>query len=89
MLTFGFNCIHGIYRYASLYFCFCIDQEDNELEILEIIHHYVETLDRYFGSVCTLFFYFLLMASYVKKLTSLFTLLCFIFNVHLFYNMNY
>ncbi|XP_040368140.1 AP-1 complex subunit sigma-2-like [Rosa rugosa] len=41
-------------RYASLYFCMCIDQEDNELEILEIIHHYVEILDRYFGSVCEL-----------------------------------
>lgn len=38
-------------RYASLYFCMCIDQEDNELEVLEIIHHYVEILDRYFGSV--------------------------------------
>ncbi|KAK8488317.1 hypothetical protein V6N12_063781 [Hibiscus sabdariffa] len=37
-------------RYASLYFCMCIDQDDNELEILEIIHHYVEVLDRYFGS---------------------------------------
>ncbi|KAI5315301.1 hypothetical protein L3X38_044477 [Prunus dulcis] len=22
-------------RYASLYFCMCIDQEDNELEVLE------------------------------------------------------
>lgn len=38
-------------RYASLYFCMCIDEEDNELEVLEIIHHYVEILDRYFGSV--------------------------------------
>ncbi|KAG8657683.1 AP-1 complex subunit sigma-2 isoform X2 [Manihot esculenta] len=37
-------------RYASLYFCMCIDQDDNELEVLEIIHHYVEILDRYFGS---------------------------------------
>ncbi|KAA3463056.1 AP-1 complex subunit sigma-1 [Gossypium australe] len=41
-------------RYASLYFCMCIDEDDNELEILEIIHHYVEVLDRYFGSVCEL-----------------------------------
>ncbi|KAL6271026.1 hypothetical protein ACE6H2_027937 [Prunus campanulata] len=41
-------------RYASLYFCMCIDQEDNELEVLEMIHHYVEILDRYFGSVCEL-----------------------------------
>lgn len=29
----------------------CIDEADNELEVLEIIHHYVEILDRYFGSV--------------------------------------
>ncbi|GER49109.1 AP-1 complex subunit sigma-1 [Striga asiatica] len=41
-------------RYASLYFCMCIDRDDNELEILEIIHHFVEILDRYFGSVCEL-----------------------------------
>ncbi|KAM7253136.1 hypothetical protein ACFE04_025754 [Oxalis oulophora] len=41
-------------RYAGLYFCMCIDQDDNELEALDIIHHYVETLDRYFGSVCEL-----------------------------------
>jgi AP-1 complex subunit sigma 1/2 len=38
-------------RYASLYFCMCIDADDNELEVLEIIHHFVEILDRYFGSV--------------------------------------
>ena len=43
-------------RYASLYFCMCIDQEDNELEVLEIIHHFVEILDRYFGSVSELLF---------------------------------
>ncbi|CAL1414911.1 unnamed protein product [Linum trigynum] len=41
-------------RYASLYFCMCIDDEDNELEALEVIHHFVEILDRYFGSVCEL-----------------------------------
>ncbi|KAH7522868.1 hypothetical protein JRO89_XSUnG0092200 [Xanthoceras sorbifolium] len=41
-------------RYAGLYFCMCIDQDDNELETLDIIHHYVEILDRYFGSVCEL-----------------------------------
>ena len=29
----------------------CMDEEDNELEVLEIIHHFVEILDRYFGSV--------------------------------------
>ncbi|KAK7276587.1 hypothetical protein RIF29_17730 [Crotalaria pallida] len=48
----GFKVVYK--RYASLYFCICNDQEDNELETLSIIHHYVETLDRYFGSVCEL-----------------------------------
>ena len=41
-------------RYASLYFCCGIEQEDNELLCLEIIHRYVELLDKYFGSVCEL-----------------------------------
>ncbi|ROT69629.1 AP-1 complex subunit sigma-2 [Penaeus vannamei] len=41
-------------RYASLYFCCAIEQEDNELLTLEIIHRYVELLDKYFGSVCEL-----------------------------------
>ncbi|KAJ4702380.1 AP complex subunit sigma [Melia azedarach] len=48
----GFKVVYK--RYAGLYFCMCIDPDDNELEILDIIHHYVETLDRYFGSVCEL-----------------------------------
>ncbi|XP_055386964.1 AP-1 complex subunit sigma-2 isoform X3 [Condylostylus longicornis] len=37
-------------RYASLYFCCAIEQNDNELLTLEIIHRYVELLDKYFGS---------------------------------------
>ena len=41
-------------RYASLYFCCATDQNDNELLTLEIIHRYVELLDKYFGSVCEL-----------------------------------
>ena len=41
-------------RYASLYFAVCIDPGDNELLALEIIHIYVEVLDRYFGNVCEL-----------------------------------
>jgi len=41
-------------RYASLYFCAAIDNTDNELATLEIIHRYVELLDKYFGSVCEL-----------------------------------
>jgi len=41
-------------RYASLYFLCGIDQSDNELLTLELIHRYVELLDKYFGSVCEL-----------------------------------
>ncbi|KAJ1917921.1 AP-1 complex subunit sigma-2, partial [Mycoemilia scoparia] len=40
--------------YASLFFIAGIDMEDNELITLEIIHRYVEILDRYFGNVCEL-----------------------------------
>lgn len=40
-------------RYASLYFCCAIEQNDNELLTLEVIHRYVELLDKYFGSVST------------------------------------
>ncbi|GAA5946552.1 hypothetical protein JCM21900_005921 [Sporobolomyces salmonicolor] len=41
-------------RYASLFFVCGIGQHDNELITLEIIHRYVEVLDRYFGNVCEL-----------------------------------
>lgn len=41
-------------RYASLYFITLCDKDENELTTLEIIHHFVECLDRYFGSVCEL-----------------------------------
>jgi len=41
-------------RYASLFFAFCIEPNDNELLALETIHRFVEFLDRYFGSVCEL-----------------------------------
>lgn len=39
------------FRYASLYFCCAVEDQDNELITLEIIHRYVELLDKYFGSV--------------------------------------
>ena len=51
------KCIENIiliYRYASLYFVACVEKEDNELIVLDIIHHFVEVLDRYFGNVCEL-----------------------------------
>lgn len=41
-------------RYAGLYFCACIDAEDNELAYLEAIHLFVEILDAYFANVCEL-----------------------------------
>lgn len=41
-------------RYASLYFLCGVDASDNELIVLETIHHFVEVLDRYFGNVCEL-----------------------------------
>jgi len=41
-------------RYASLFFVCGISSDDNELVTLEVIHRYVEVLDRYFGNVCEL-----------------------------------
>ncbi|XP_069003575.1 AP-1 complex subunit sigma-3a [Embiotoca jacksoni] len=41
-------------RYASLYFCAGLDDQDNELLALEVLHRYVELLDKYFGNVCEL-----------------------------------
>ncbi|PKI85479.1 hypothetical protein MVES_000114 [Malassezia vespertilionis] len=41
-------------RYASLFFVIGIRPDDNELIALELIHRYVEVLDRYFGNVCEL-----------------------------------
>ncbi|XP_010748306.2 AP-1 complex subunit sigma-3a [Larimichthys crocea] len=41
-------------RYASLYFCTGLDNQDNELLTLEVLHRYVELLDKYFGNVCEL-----------------------------------
>ncbi|XP_061922104.1 AP-1 complex subunit sigma-1A isoform X7 [Entelurus aequoreus] len=38
-------------RYASLYFCCAVEEQDNELITLEVIHRFVELLDKYFGSV--------------------------------------
>jgi len=41
-------------RYAGLFFCVCIDANDNELAYLEAIHFFVEVLDAFFGNVCEL-----------------------------------
>lgn len=41
-------------RYASLYFIFVVDKHENELLVIEIIHFFVELLDKYFNNVCEL-----------------------------------
>eukprot|EP00397_Hematodinium_sp_SG-2012_P069001 GEMP01115490.1.p1 GENE.GEMP01115490.1~~GEMP01115490.1.p1 ORF type:complete len:143 (-),score=7.50 GEMP01115490.1:29-457(-) len=41
-------------RYAGLFFSFCVDMNDNELGVLELIHLLVEILDQHFGNVCEL-----------------------------------
>ena len=41
-------------RYAGLFFCACVDTNDNELAYLEAIHFFVEVLDSFFGNVCEL-----------------------------------
>ncbi|KAI9205092.1 AP complex, mu/sigma subunit [Polychytrium aggregatum] len=41
-------------RYASLFFVAGIDVDDNELIVLEVIHRYVEVLDKWFLNVCEL-----------------------------------
>ena len=48
-----FCCLVGVYvrRYASLYFLAAIEPGDNELVTLEVIHRFVELLDKYFGNV--------------------------------------
>lgn len=54
ILPFGYAMQVVYKRYASLYFVMGIDGTDNELITLEVIHEFVEVLDRYFGNVCEL-----------------------------------
>lgn len=64
--VFAFSC-----RYASLYFCCAIEEQDNELITLEVIHRFVELLDKYFGSVSNWFFLFKTFLS-VKSVSRLY-----------------
>ncbi|TKA65576.1 AP-1 complex subunit sigma-1 [Friedmanniomyces simplex] len=41
-------------RYASLFFIAATDPSDNDLITLEIVHRYVEQMDKYYGNVCEL-----------------------------------
>jgi len=50
-------------RYASLFFVCGIGSADNELVTLEIIHRYVEVLDRYFGNVSRFAFKYVSLCS--------------------------
>lgn len=59
---FFFSCFHLQFRnfkivyrrYAGLYFCICVDVNDNNLCYLEAIHNFVEVLNEYFHNVCEL-----------------------------------
>ncbi|KAI9889446.1 MAG: hypothetical protein M1814_005309 [Vezdaea aestivalis] len=41
-------------RYASLFFIAGCASTDNELLTLEVVHRYVEQMDKYYGNVCEL-----------------------------------
>ncbi|KAL4933070.1 AP-1 complex subunit sigma [Aspergillus undulatus] len=41
-------------RYASLFFIAGCASTDNELITLEVVHRYVEQMDKYYGNVCEL-----------------------------------
>ncbi|EGV64205.1 hypothetical protein PSN45_003667 [Yamadazyma tenuis] len=41
-------------RYASLFFIMGIESDDNELIGLEIVHRFVEQMDKMYGNVCEL-----------------------------------
>ncbi|KAJ5648663.1 Adaptor protein complexsigma subunit [Penicillium lividum] len=41
-------------RYASLFFIAGCSSTDNELISLEVVHRYVEQMDKYYGNVCEL-----------------------------------
>lgn len=55
IFAFQFRNFKIVYRrYAGLYFCICVDVNDNNLCYLEAIHNFVEVLNEYFHNVCEL-----------------------------------
>lgn len=55
VLTQKFSDTKVVYRrYASLFFIAGCSSTDNELITLEIVHRYVEQMDKYYGNVCEL-----------------------------------
>src|SRR5690606_36815691 len=61
-------------RYAGLYFCICVDVNDNNLAYLKAIHNLVEVLNEYFHNVCELDlvfnFYKVFIQLYIRLLNS-------------------
>ena len=41
-------------QYAGLFFCLCVDVNDNDLAYMEAIHNFVEVLNEFFTNVCEL-----------------------------------
>lgn len=54
MLGQCYYCLVMLNLLCRLYFIYCLDVNDNELAYLEIIHLFVELLDKFFTSVCEL-----------------------------------
>ena len=55
LIFLGYTDTKVVYRrYASLFFIAGCDATDNELITLEIVHRYVEQMDKYYGNVCEL-----------------------------------
>lgn len=55
MLIYELSDTKVVYRrYASLFFIAGCSSADNELITLEIVHRYVEQMDKYYGNVCEL-----------------------------------
>ncbi|TQS34870.1 hypothetical protein Golomagni_04730 [Golovinomyces magnicellulatus] len=57
-------------RYASLFFIAGCASTDNELITLEIVHRYVEQMDKYYGNVCEVSFNLLQLAQLAARLPS-------------------
>ena len=52
-------------RYASLFFIAGCNSTDNELITLEIVHRYVEQMDKYYGNVCEVRYLFTIASLYL------------------------
>ena len=55
--------------FARLYMCFVVDKDENELEILVLIHNYVLALDEYFTVIFLLFELKLFVYHFIPELS--------------------